>query len=244
MLRIIISITKFIVATMVLLLFSSCNFGESEISGSGNVISETRSVTGQFTKVKAGNGIDVVIEQADVVSVVVEADDNLVPHIKTEVRGNTLEITCDFNNFMNVASKKVIVKLPKVESLTTDSGAALTTTGSIRSADLDLDAASGSSITGSFEVDDLSADTGSGASMKLEGKAIKFDAASASGSTLDSGELVANDVIAEASSGSSLLVHPMVELKGKASSGGSVKYNTEPQKFSKDESSGGSVSKK
>lgn len=243
MLRIIISVTKLIVAAVVALLLTSCNFSVKEIAGSGNVKTETRNVGGQFTKVKAGNGIDVTIVQSDVVSVVVEADDNLLPHIKTEVKGNTLEISCEYNSFLDVSSKKVTVKMPKVEGLETNSGASLVTQGTIRSEDLDLDASSGSSISGEFEADDLDAETSSGASMKLSGKAIKYSASSSSGSNLESGDLHANEISADASSGSTVLVHPVEELSGSASSGGSVKYNNDPKKLERDESSGGSVTK-
>ncbi|NMH29335.1 GIN domain-containing protein [Flavobacterium silvaticum] len=244
MLRIIISITKIIVTAIVCLFMASCNLNIKEITGSGKIVSETRNVGGQFTKVVAKNGLDVVIVQSDVVSVVVEADDNLQPHIKTEVKGNTLEIFCEYNSFINVGAKKITVKMPKIEGLSSESGVMLTTMGSLRSEDLDLESSSGSTLKGEFEADDLTADSSSGSNMELSGKAIKYDASSSSGSHIESGELIANEVRAEASSGSSMVVHPVIELIGKASSGGSVQYNNEPKSFKQDTSSGGSVSKK
>jgi hypothetical protein len=53
--------------------------------------------------------------------------------------------------------------------------------------------------------------------------------------------LLTNEVIADASSGSSINVHPIVSLKAEASSGASINYNSVPKKFEKNSSSGGSI---
>jgi hypothetical protein len=45
--------------------------------------------------------------------------------------------------------------------------------------------------------------------------------------------LLANEVSAKSSSGSSIHVHPIVSLKAKASSGSSIEYNNMPQSIEK-----------
>lgn len=244
MIRVLFSFIKVLIALIIAFTVFSCQLNVKTITGSGNVIKETRNVGGKFTKVSAGNGMEVEIIQSEVVSVEVEADDNLLPHIKTEVNGNTLKITCEYNGFIDVASKKIFVKMPLIEALQTESGANLITQGLVRSAQLDITASSGSSLIGEFEADDLEADSSSGSSIELKGKAISFDASTSSGSSIEATNLIANDVKADASSGSSLLVHAAVSINGKASSGASVEYVGDPKNFSKDESSGGSVTKK
>ena len=47
----------------------------------------------------------------------------------------------------------------------------------------------------------------------------------------------------KSTSGSSTNVHPLVSLRAKASSGSSIDYNSSPKTVTKEESSGGSVSK-
>ena len=54
---------------------------------------------------------------------------------------------------------------------------------------------------------------------------------------------MANEITSEATSGSSSKVYPIELLKAKASSGGSIDYNHSPKTISKEESSGGSISK-
>ena len=67
---------------------------------------------------------------------------------------------------------------------------------------------------------------------------------SSSGSTINAQELAANEITAESTSGSNTSVNPIVLLNAKASSGSSIEYVKEPKKVVKEESSGGSVSKK
>jgi hypothetical protein len=92
------------------------------------------------------------------------------------------------------------------------------------------------------ESDNITCDSGSGSTINIEGKALKFKTSAASGATIDAQKLLANEVEADASSGGSVSVHPILSLKADASSGGSVNYDTTPKKIERTSSSGGSVS--
>src|SRR4051812_23158404 len=70
-------------------LASAC--GLNAIDGSGTVVTETRPVAG-FTAVLLRGSGRVVVEQTGTESLTVTTDDNLLPHIQTEVKGNTLEL--------------------------------------------------------------------------------------------------------------------------------------------------------
>lgn len=223
-----------------LVLASSCIDNLKSITGSGNVVSQTRNV-GPFSEVDAENGMDVIIEQGDVQSLVVEADDNLQEHILTTVNGNTLHITSDFNNFIN-STRNIRIKMPKIDALTASSGVSLTSKGILKGTSIDLETNSGSSMTVEVEFEDVEGESSSGSTMKVSGKAMKASFSSSSGSTIEAGNLMANEVQADASSGSSINVKPIVKLKGEASSGGSVNYSGSPKEVIRDESSGGSVS--
>ena len=61
------------------------------INGSGKVTTETRPVAGISTVTLSGIG-QVIIEQTGTDSLTITTDDNLLPHIKSEMRGNRLEL--------------------------------------------------------------------------------------------------------------------------------------------------------
>ena len=63
----------------------------TRVSGSGNVVSETRNVSG-FDGVTITGAGNVLIDQNGTESLTITADDNLLPYITTEVRGGKLVI--------------------------------------------------------------------------------------------------------------------------------------------------------
>src|SRR6266550_6637138 len=70
-------------------LVNACMF--DSIGGSGKIITEPRTVSG-FSKVSLSGSGQVVIEQTGMESLTVTTDDNLLPYIKAEVHGDTLEL--------------------------------------------------------------------------------------------------------------------------------------------------------
>lgn len=223
--------------------FLSCGVIETKsITGSGNVIKQTRNVS-NFTGVSAGSGINVTVSMADAFEVVVEADDNVQPHLITKVENNVLVITSEYGNYRNV-TKNVTVKLPVLKSLNVSSGASLRSSGVLRGENVSVETSSGSLADVTIEADHIIAESSSGSTMNLSGKALMLDTDSSSGSSINAGKLIANDVTSDVSSGSSTSVHAAVSIKADASSGASVTYGGNPKNVVVDESSGGSVSKR
>lgn len=76
-------------------MFAMFNNGESFIGpgerGSGNVVTETREVSG-FRAVEIDYPAQVYITQGSTESLEIEAEDNLLPNLKTEVRNGRLDI--------------------------------------------------------------------------------------------------------------------------------------------------------
>lgn len=246
MVKFVVFCTKIIAATIAAVLFSSCHIKDIDlgpgIDGNGNVTTEKRNVEGNFSKVDVSRGLNVTLEQSDTYFVEVEADQNLQEHITTKVENGTLFITSD-ENIDEATAKNIRVKIPLLTALTTTSGASVSTKSTFSGTDIDVKASSGSEADLSLEFDSIRCETSSGSSLTVKGKALKLTTDSSSGSEIDAQGLLVNDVVSEASSGSSTDVHPLVSLKAKASSGSSIDYHSSPKTVVKEESSGGSVSK-
>jgi len=242
MIKIIIHITKLIVVTITALLFASCNFNMNTIEGSGNVTTEKRIVQGDFKNIQVSNAIDLVIVQSDSTEIIVEADDNLQKEIETKVENGTLVIRCKFNSFHNISQKKVTVKMPVINKIEASSAASVMSKNIIQGQDVELETSSAATMDVNVESDNISCRTSSGSSITIQGKALKTVAKASSGSSVNAGKLMANEIEADASSGGSLEVHPILSLKAGASSGGSINYNNAPKTIEKTSSSGGSIS--
>ncbi|BDU23435.1 MULTISPECIES: head GIN domain-containing protein [unclassified Flavobacterium] len=243
MIKIIIHITKFIIAAVTALLFASCNFNMNTIEGSGNVTTEKRTVQGDFKNIRVSNAIDVVIEQSDSREITVEADDNLQKEIETKVENGTLVISCKYNSFRNITMKKVTVKMPVVDKIEASSASSVQSKNVIEGQDIILEASSAASMQVNIESDKISVDSGSGSSVTIEGKALNLNTSVSSGGSIDAAKLMANDIHAEASSGGTVSIHPIVSLKAEASSGGNIDYSGSPKTVEKSASSGGNINK-
>jgi hypothetical protein len=73
---------------------SACDGGVFGVRGSGNVITESRDVSGFNEITLLGSG-SVVVEVNGSESLTVEAEDNIMPLLKTEVRNGRLELSVE-----------------------------------------------------------------------------------------------------------------------------------------------------
>jgi len=232
---------KVVATAIAAMLFSSCNAINVGVDGNGNVKKQTRDV-GSFNKIDVNRGLNVIIEQADSYFVEVEADDNLLPLITTRVENGTLVISTD-KNIDEASAKNVYVKVPELTEIETSSGSSIRTQGKYTGTNMAVKSSNGSHAELELEFDNISCETSSGSSVSVKGKALKLTTDSSSGSQIEARNLLANDVVSESTSGSSTDIHPILSLNGKASSGSSISYDSSPKTVSKEESSGGSVSK-
>jgi Putative auto-transporter adhesin, head GIN domain len=244
MAKLMVHLVKFIVATIIGLLFSSCNFnidGGKTIHGSGKVVTKLRNLSG-FTKIEVSKGLDCEVILSKQFKVAIIADDNMQDAILTTVENGTLKINSKYNRYDNVESKKIVVYLPVIESLEATSASHLETQNTIRNTELYLKTSSAGEIEATVESDKISLESSSGSSIKVQGKALEISTSSSSGSHIDASDLLANEIHAQSSSGSTTEVHPLVFLNAHASSGSAIHYVNNPKRISKEENSGGSVS--
>jgi len=243
--KFVVFLTKFIVTAAIAILFASCRFdGElgPGIEGDGNVTTESRNNDMEFTDIEVSRGLDLEIEQANEKSITVIADKNLQNHIDISIVNKVLIVKTDVN-IKNATSKRIVVKIPKINSLQASSAAHIIGKSLIKAQNIGLSSSSAGDINISLEAENVTAESSSGSNMTVKGKTLKLETQTSSGSHIEAGELLANDIIADASSGSTSLVHPLASLKATAGSGSNIRYNNDPKIINRNESSGGSVSK-
>jgi hypothetical protein len=242
MIKLIILITKFIIAAIIALLFSSCinPLNWKEIKGSGNVVTETRNISQDFKSIEVNQGIEVLVEQSNSTSISVEVDDNLQKHIITKVENGVLIIESD-ETYFATETPVVMVKMPIIKRLSASGGSEIKSIGILLSDQIEVESDSGSQIMINIEADNIKLESSSGSHLEASGKALKLETFASSGSTIEAEELMANEIISEAASGSSTSVYPILILDAKASSGSNIDYYKNPKTLTKEENSGGSV---
>jgi hypothetical protein len=231
--------------TAILLLFlttTSCFVdGLTGIKGNGEVVSEDRTINSNFNEIKVQQGIQVFLTQGNSTELKVEADENIIDLLITEVKDNELKIYFE-KNVNKAKSRNVYLTANEISKIRTSSGAMIKTENTLETNTLELDSSSGSSIKVTVNANEISSSSSSGANINVYGKAKLFSASASSGSSIDADKLETINTTAKVSSGANIDVNVSGKLVAKASSGGSIDYEGNPTEVNKDTSSGGSVS--
>jgi len=227
------TLVKILILFLVTLFFSSCafevDFGEfgSGEKGNGEIVAENRTISSDFTEVTAQEGLKVFITQADDFAINVEADENIIDLIKTDIKEGRLKVHATRN--IGRATKNIYVSMPTITALKSSSGALLKSKNEINSAELEIDGSSGANIELDVATNEIDIDASSGANLKLRGTAEETNIDASSGGNINAKNLVTDYCEAEASSGGNLSIQVNKNLNAHASSGGNISYSGEPK---------------
>ena len=109
-----------VVFVLFALMFGACGFNVNigVDQGSGNIITETRTVA-NFDHLSLSGIGDVTLVQGEEESLKIEAEDNIIPNIKTEVRDGTLYITYERKSLLPTKPIKFYLNMIKIHGLET-----------------------------------------------------------------------------------------------------------------------------
>ena len=184
--------------------------------GSGNVASEKREV-GEFSKIDVSHVFQVEVIAQSEYAVEVEADDNLLQFIKTEVRGGTLHIDLD-QRVKTRNGMRVRVSAPNIDRVQA-SGASRVDVSNLRNGEFAVDTSGASKITAAGQTGNLIVDVSGASQLDLSGLSAataNIDASGASKVNVN----VANELIADAS-GASRITYAGSPKVSKSTSGAS-----------------------
>lgn len=195
----------------------SFNFGG--VKGSGNVVSEKRDIGG-FSKVDVGGVYQVEIVAQKEYGIEIEADDNIVPLVRTEVRGDTLVIK-GAKRF-NTANRIVVrIAAPNIDLL-------------------DVSGASVVSVT-NLANDKLVVDSSGASKIRVEGSTRHLNVNMSGASTLDAAGLKAELADVDASGASKIDLNVAEELRADLSGACKLSYSGNPKNVVKKTSGASSV---
>lgn len=238
MIKVFVHLAKIIIAAAAALFFFSCNM--QSVDGSGNVTTQSRPVTGEFTSITASNALEVYIEQGVNRSVTVEADDNLQGHIKVEASGTELKISSDVN-IGSASAKKITIVLPEVKGIEA-SGATMVKSKTILKSDyIKLTSSGAADMEVTVIAKKVTAESSGAGKLKVTGSADRLDAEASGAGIINAKELAAKDVNAEASGAGTIHANPTASLKAQATSGSNIYYVAPAKKMDTKTDSGGTI---
>lgn len=233
------TLARLTIGFILALLASSCmldvNWG-SGVSGNGVVVEESRPISEEFTAVTASEGLDVFVSQGSEFGIRVEADENVIELIGTDIRDGKLKVHAIKN--IGRATKNIFVTLPEITALHASSGAGLEVRGSLETDKIRLDANSGADLHVDLVADEVEVDCSSGADIRISGRANLLYADASSGSDIKAQDLEVKVCHANASSGADIKVLVTESLMADASSGADIHYSGDARVETKKSPSG------
>lgn len=199
------------------------NFSVNEgVCGSGIVTAVKRDVT-DFQEIKVGGVFEVEIVAQKDFSVEIEADDNLLSLIKTEVTNGVLRLETE-ERISTKNSIRVRISAPNIENLDI-SGASKVSLANLKNENLQIDSSGASKITVAGETENLMVDV-------------------SDASKIDAENLKTKNASIDASGASKVSVFAVNELKSDASGASSIIYSGSPKNLIKKTSGVSSIKEK
>lgn len=218
---------KLLIAVFALLSMQTFAQRWETIKGDGNVKKETRQVS-EFTSLLSQGAMDVKINYGNSNSVVIEADENLLPYIETTVDNGRLIIKSKKNVHLKTSSKMVVqVSMTKINSLQLSGSGNLDGSGAFSSDGKTDIALSGS---GNLKLDfdsfkDMEVSISGSGNIDLKGKSTNSIDAKISGSgNIDCSGIASNDVDAKLSGSGNIKVYATNSIDARISGSGNVFY--------------------
>lgn len=236
------TLVRVAIAFIVAIFLSSCGFdiniGDFSTGkpGNGHVVTENRNVSGDFDEISVSEGLEVYITQNDDFNIEVQADENIIDLIATDIENGKLRIHAESN--IGRATKKVFVSLPQVSNLSASSGAQMKTENSLVAEDLQIDGSSGAQINLALDSKNVSIDASSGSNINIAGDTEHADIDVSSGGNINASDFQSQTCNAGASSGGNVKIMVAKSLVADASSGGNISYSGEPNVSQKKSVSG------
>lgn len=190
--------------------------------GSGNLKSEMRDVR-DFNSVDVGGVFQVEITAQKDFSVEVEADDNLLQYIKTEVRGGRLQISMD-KRVKTSNPLRVRISAPNIEKVEA-SGVANVTLVNLKNSD-------------------FTADTSGASKLKVTGETENLNVEMSGATEINAEDLRSVNANVDGSGASRVNLNVSGELRSDASGASRIEYSGTPSNVYKKTSGAASVSQK
>ncbi len=188
--------------------------------GNKNVIKEERSV-GSFTGIEVGGAFNVYLTQEDKSTLFIEADDNLMDQITTEVINNILEIGS--KNIRNATKLNIFISTPAIESLDISGAATIKSENTLQSETLSIDASGASRADLKLSVTELIIDASGASHVNLAGNAESQTIDASGAAEIDASQLQTKSTTAEASGAANVSVYATEKVDRETSGAGSIR---------------------
>lgn len=229
---------RILTAVLSAIIFCSCN----SITGSGNIITQTRNAD-HFDGIKSKGSFDVEVVNDANESVKIEADDNIMPYLITEVEDGILTIRYKSSNVMFSNSHiKVYVSSPNIRELILAGSGSITARDTLKNATgIDISVDGSGDISAMVDAPKVTANIGGSGSMTLEGRTKDFNCNVGGSGDIKCNKLLSENTNATVGGSGSAHVFASVHLVANVGGSGDIYYSGNPTSPETHTSGSGSI---
>ncbi len=228
-------IKRIFLGLVIALTLNSCI---DSVDGNGNVIKEKRTIS-SFNKIDISGGYEVLINQGADEKFQIEADENLIELIETEVRNNTLYISSK-QPIGNAEALKLYITTVNLEDIDVSGAIELSNKGTFEAKYLEIEVSGAADINLDVDIENLTMEMSGASETTLTGTADNFEIELSGAGELDAKKLKTRNTSIDISGAGSATVFAKKTLDVTVSGAGSVRYKGSP-KVKQDISGAGSV---
>ncbi len=225
---------KIILTTFILTVTLSLNaqswLGNSKkIKGNGKVVTVNRT-TSDYDGISVGGSFDVILIKGKEGNITIEGEENIIPFIETEVKGNTLKIQFEKNTNIRTTKRLTItVTYNDIDKVSLGGSGNITNEGTIKSNDFTVALGGSGNITLTIDADEISSKIGGSGNIKLTGKTNDLSCSIAGSGSIKAYELNTDTVHATIAGSGNVRTTVKTKIKAKVVGSGSVYYKGKPK---------------
>jgi len=227
--------------------FTCISYGQNilkKINGNGNIVTETRKIDNNFTKIVASRGINLYITQGNEVNLTVKADENLHDYIVTKVKNGKLKVYFSKGNIGRAKSKKVYLTVPNIDEIKSHSGSLVKTKNTINAKSFKAIATSGGNLKLTIKADDIISKSNTGGNITISGKTNTHRCKASTGGNISAYTLKSKSVISKARFGGNIYIFASESIIAGATFGGDIRFKGNPKTVKRNRFLGGNIKSK
>jgi len=220
---------------------SGCTYAFKGIKGDGNVVKQERDVS-NFKGIDVGGAFKVFLTQGDAEKLVVEADQNLMEYIHTDVRAGILKIktTEDINNATEL---NIFITFKDLNELDISGACDLMGENKFKLSDIDIDCSGASEVEMKFSAASVTLDCSGASNADFYGSSGRVELDLSGASKLDAIDFEVETYDVDVSGASHGKIYVTKELSVEVSGAANLKYKGDPKILEHDVSGAGSLRK-
>ena len=192
------------------------------------IVTEERNVT-DFNGIEASGAFDIVLNEGTENTVKVEADENIIKHIITEVKGNTLKLFTD-TNINNPKKLNIIITYKNLVSIESSGACKIKGNSEIKTEHFSINMSGATDLNLKLSLVALNTVLSGAGSIYISGNADNQNIELSGASSFDAPNFITNITTIELSGVGSAKINATKEINGELSGVGSIHYKGEPIK--------------